>query len=311
MRSSFSATPISALGLGDLPPGNSRQKRYNRETRDTQVKRDSIFAVLPQPLIFVRIGASIKPDSIADVARQLIGRRGVSSYSVANKLAEKYPQAIRNLGLSREFGKEIHVGHVKPYSTHPHLGRSPGNMRLETKIGNISTGNRKKPYAYWKRNSEGLRKISNRLVRADAFKKVRAGFLWGAVLELPFAAIEEVQAVRRGDKTKWGAVKSGGRKTVFAGVLGAVTGAAAWGLGAVGVTVTSSVTVPLGVVGGGIYLVGSVFRVRNALQWERTSVLTEGMKFHLLQGGDLAVVDVAAKVVQADPVDFLGSQSLL
>ena len=275
------------------------------------MRRDSIFAVLPQPLIFVRIRASIKPDSIADVARQLIGRRGVTSYPVASKLAEKYPQAIRNLGLSRQFGKEIHVGHVKPYSTHPHLGKSPANMRLEARAGNLSTGNRKKPYAYWKNNSEELRKISNRMVRADAFKKVGAGFLWGAVLELPFAAIEEVQAVRRGDKTKWGAVKNGGRKTIVSGVLGAVAGAAAWGLGAAGVTVSSTVTVPLGVLGGGIYLVGSVFRVRNALQWERTSVLTEGMKFYLLQGGDLAVVDVAAKVVQVDPVDFLGSQSLL
>lgn len=264
------------------------------------MKRDSLFSLLPQPWIFAEVTGSVNPQSLHQVAKGLKGLRGVVSIHAAVSRANTIPSPIRNLGLASEWRKPLHNGHIEPVSLNPGLASEPSNQTWEIGKNNLRTGNRPKSSRYWRDNGRQLGRHTARVLAKDAFKKAGAGFLWGALLEAPIALLEEVQSVRRGEKTARGALMSGGKKTLFSGGIGALGGLTAWGFAAAGVTLSSAIVLPLSIVGGGAYAAGSGFRVWNALRRERCSVLTSGMKQYLLSCGDLSVVDVAAKLVAVE-----------
>jgi len=266
------------------------------------MERDSLFSFVQQPWIFVEVAGSIKHQSIHQVAMGLRGLRGVESIHAAVARANTIPSTIRNLGLVSEWRSPLHNGHIEPVSLNPRLADTPSNQTWEIGKNNLRTGNRPKPSGYWRENSRQLARHTARVLAKDAIKKAGAGFLWGAVLEAPIALAEEVQAVRRGVKTWRGALKSGGKKTLVSGGIGALGGLAAWGVTAVGITLSPAIILPLSIVGGGTYAVGSCYRVFNAFKRARSSVLTSGMKQYLLSCDDLSVIDVAAQVVAIETV---------
>jgi hypothetical protein len=266
------------------------------------MKRESLFSLLQQPWIFAEVAVSMKPQSIHQLAKGLRGLRGVESIHAAVSRANTIPAPIRNLGLASEWRKPLHNGHIEPVSLNPRLASDPSNQTWEIGKNNLRTGNRPKSSDYWRENGRQLGRHTARVLAKDAFRKAGAGFLWGALLEAPIALLEEAQSVRRGEKTTRGAFMSGGKKTLVSGGVGALSGLTAWGLTAAGITVSSAVILPLSIVGGSAYLVGSSLRVWKALKGERCSVLTSGMKQYLLSCGDLSVVGVAAKVVSVEIV---------
>jgi hypothetical protein len=191
---------------------------------------------IPKPLAAMIAAArsSIRPHSIDQTARMIVGRRGIRTMPIARVRSQTIPASIRRAGLTHQYLRPLDNGHVRPVSKFPSGLRRPSNQRWEIARLNRATGSSRKPPGYWVNNASELRRLRLGLLARGCLRSARQGAIIAVAIEAPMAAAEEIVAVRRRVKTAKRATIDAGQKVGTAAVAGAAGGVLAFGIAAAG-----------------------------------------------------------------------------
>ncbi len=176
------------------------------------------------------------------------------------------PRFVRNLGKTEEFIKGKSASHIESVQNALDKARLHTNILWEPAKANLSRGSRNMTrfelFSVKAKNAVGASRIVGRQMAGGAMR----GAALAALLEAPISTAENVIFVRKGKKTRGDAAKSVAKDTAKAGAVGAAVGAGMIVVVAVGGgVVLAPIAMPIAVVGGSIYAVSSVFRIRRAL----------------------------------------------
>lgn len=190
---------------------------------------------------------------------------------MAQRLFMSIPESIRNQGEAavRKFLKDNQASHIKSVRNAPLWAKRPSNIVWEKAKQNVARGSRNMTGAEVTATRSAVRTAA---IKATA-KGVAKGGIFAALVEAPLAGVENALHWKRGRKSGKQAAKDAVKSTTGAGAVGVGTTAAFAGV-AKGATI-AGVGLPLGplgtplmVVGGGVFVGSTIYRIYKAAKHE-------------------------------------------